>query len=180
MEDNHGRERGTTMEEKIEQKGITIKRIGGYLHRVVPIMDASGKVLSYALKPLMVEFRPRDLFQVIVGASILAIPVAFTEETWDLGEKLPLNNVLLLGILSLIFIACFVYFNFYRFNFKGNGFQYIKRVVTTYFMSLIVVGTLLTIIQKCPWGSDNILAIKRIIIVAFPASMSATISDILK
>lgn len=168
------------MEEKTEQKGISIKRIGGYLHRVVPIMDASGKVLSYALKPLMVEFRPRDLFQVIVGASILAIPVAFTEETWDLGEKLPLNNVLMLGGLSIVFIACFVFFNFYRFTFKDHRFEYIKRVFATYVVSLLVVGALLTIIQKCPWGVDNVLAFKRIIIVAFPASMSALISDVLK
>jgi hypothetical protein len=47
-------------------------------------------------------------------------------------------------------------------------------------VSLIVVGVLLTIIENCPWQTDYILAIKRIIIVAFPASMSATIADVLK
>jgi hypothetical protein len=45
---------------------------------------------------------------------------------------------------------------------------------------LLVVGLLLTIIQKCPWGTDNLLAVKRILIVAFPASMSAAVSDTLK
>ena len=64
----------------------SVKRIGGYLHRVVPIADSAGKVVNYALKPLMVEFHPRDLMQVIVGASILAVPVAMTEETWVLGS----------------------------------------------------------------------------------------------
>ena len=62
-----------------------VKRIGGYLHRVVPIKDATGKVLNYTLKPLMIEFRPRDVMQVIVGASLLSIPVCFTEEVWVLG-----------------------------------------------------------------------------------------------
>jgi len=38
----------------------------------------------------------------------------------------------------------------------------------------------LTLIEKCPWGVDNILALKRMIIVAFPSSMSAAISDTLK
>ena len=52
----------------------TIKRIGGYLNRVVPITDSAGKIVNYALKPLMVEFRLRDLMQVIVGASILSLP----------------------------------------------------------------------------------------------------------
>jgi len=158
----------------------TIKRIGGYLNRVVPITDSAGKVLSYALKPLMVEFRLRDLMQVIVGASILAVPVAMTEETWVLGAELPMQNVLMLSGLSLLFIAGFVYYNFYRFNFKGHRFEYIKRVAAIYLFSMLVVGLLLTIIQKCPWGVDNLLAVKRILIVAFPASMAAAVSDTLK
>jgi uncharacterized membrane protein len=118
--------------------------------------------------------------QVIVGASILAVPVAFTEETWTLGSQLPLRNVVGLSAVSMLFIALFVYFNFYRFNFKGHVFEYCKRVVAIYLVSLIVVGLILTIIRKCPWGSDNLLAIKRILIVAFPASMSAAVSDTLK
>lgn len=166
------------MEEKKPE--ATIKRIGGYLHRVVPIADSAGKVLNYALSPLMVEFHPRDLMQIIVGASILAVPVAFTEETWNLGTHLPLANVMVLSGLSILFIALFVYFNFYRFTFKGHVFQYLKRVVAIYVFSLLVVALLLTIIQKCPWGGDNVLALKRILIVAFPASMSAAVSDTLK
>ena len=128
----------------------------------------------------MVELKPRDIMQIIVGASILAIPVGFTEETWNLGERLPLNNILALAIISMVFIALFVYFNFYRFQLKGYVFDYIRRVVAIYALSLIVVGILLTLIEKCPWGVDNILALKRMIIVAFPSSMSAAISDTLK
>ena len=162
-----------------KQKPI-IKRIGGYLHRLTPIVDNTGKIISHTITPFMVEFRPRDLMQVIVGASVLAVPVAFTEETWKLGEELALKNVLLLGGISLLFIAMFVYFNFYRFHLKNHVFEYIKRVIATYFCSFILVGILLTIIQRCPWNTNSILAIKRIIIVAFPASMSASISDTIK
>lgn len=168
------------MEENITTKPTTIKRIGGYLHRVVPIADKSGEIISYALKPFMVEFKPRDAFQVIVGASILAIPVAFTEEAWTLGEKLPGENVALLSLLSLLFISAFAYFNIYRFHLRGNVFELIKRILSTYILSIMVVAIVLTIIQKCPWGVDNLLAIKRIIIISFPASMSATVSDTLK
>lgn len=157
-----------------------IRRIGGYLHRVIPIVDSAGKVVSYTLKPWMVEFRPRDLMQIIVGACILAVPVAFTEETWNLGKELPLRNILFLSGLSLVFIALFVYFNFYRFTMRGYIFEYCKRVLAVYLVSLLVVGVILTIIQKCPWGDDNWLSIKRILIVAFPASMSAAVSDTLK
>lgn len=168
------------MDEKFYTKPSKIERIGGYLHRIVPIADKSGEVISYALKPFMVEFKPRDAFQVIVGASILAIPVAFTEEAWTLGERLPVENIAVLGLLSILLIGFFVYFNFYRFHLKGHTLDCMKRVIGTYLLSTIVVSLILTIIQKCPWGADNILAIKRIIIVSFPASMSATVSDTLK
>ena len=157
-----------------------LKRIGGYLHWVVPVADATGKVISHVLKPVMVEFRPRDLMQVIVGASFLAIPVAFTEETWRLGEELPLFNVLILSALSLLFIGLFVYFNFYRYVFRNNAGEFAKRIAGIYFFSLLVVALLLTIIQRCPWGIDNLVALKRVLIVSFPASMSASISDTLK
>nr|WP_298922910.1 DUF2391 family protein [uncultured Allomuricauda sp.] len=156
------------------------KRIGGYLHKMVPITDASGKLLHYVTKPLMVELKPRDVMQIIIGSTILALPIAYTEEAWKLGEELPLLNVGFLSLLSLIFIALFVFFNFYRFNIKGYVFNYIKRVIATYLISILVVAVLLTIIQRCPWQDDFILAIKRIIIVSFPASMSATISDVIK
>ncbi len=168
------------MEDQSQNRHIKVRRIGGYLHRVIPILDKSGKTLSYALKPLMVEFKARDVLQVMVGSSILAIPLAFTEETWRLGEILPLMNVLFLSLLSIVLIAVFVYFNFYRSWLKGNVIQYVYRVFGTYFLALVVVGIILTVIQKCPWGLDNILAIKRILIIAFPASMSATVSDTLK
>ena len=163
-----------------DKQDSTVKRVGGYLHQVVPVFNSAGKAVNYVLKPVMVEFRPRDLMQVIVGASILAVPVAFTEETWNLGEKLPTANVMMLSGLSLIFIALFVFFNFYRFEFKGHILEYCKRVLAIYIFSLVVVGVLLTIMQKCPWGTDNLLAIKRILLVAFPASMSAALSDVIK
>ena len=163
-----------------QEKRTGIQRVGGYLHRVVPIADSAGNIINHALKPLMVEFRPRDLMQIIVGASILAVPVAFTEETWRLGETLPLRNVVVLSLVSLLFISLFVYFNFYRFAFKGHSIEYAKRVVSIYIFSLIVVGALLTVIQQAPWTSDSILALKRVLIVAFPASMSAAVSDAVK
>ena len=168
------------MEEKIEIKQSTIKRIGGYLHKVIPIADKSGKILSYALKPLMVEFKPRDIVQVVVGAALLAIPVALTEEAWDLGEALPLANVMYIALISILLVSVFVYLNFYKRILKNHISDFVKRVLGTYLISLVVVALILTTIQKCPWGTDNILALKRIIIVAFPAAMSGTLSDTIK
>ncbi|MBD3391617.1 MAG: DUF2391 family protein [Chitinivibrionales bacterium] len=175
----HGR-RGAEGMETEKRPASTIRRIGGYLHRVVPVFDSAGKAINYAITPLMVEFRPRDLMQVIVGASILAVPVAFTEETWRLGETLGFSRVLALSALSLLFIGAFVYFNFYRYMLKEHAVEYVKRSAAIYVFSLLVVGTILTIIGKCPWGADTALALKRVLIVAFPASMSAAVSDTMR
>ena len=168
------------MDQKVKIKETTIERIGGYLHRIVPIADKSGEIISYALKPLMLEFRARDIMQVVIGASLLAIPVSLTEEAWILGEILPTSNIILIAILSLLLISVFVYYNFYKVTLKGFVADFIKRIIGTYLISLLVVALILSIIQKCPWGLDNLLAIKRIIIVAFPAAMSGTLSDTIK
>ena len=164
----------------MEIKDTTIKRINGYLNRVVPIADKSGEIISYALKPLMLEFKPRDIMQVVIGSALLAIPVSLTEEAWNLGQTLPFTNVLIIAILSLVLISVFVYFNFYKVTLKGFVWEFIKRIVGTYFISLLVVAVILTLVDKCPWGVDNMLAVKRIIIVAFPAAMSGTLSDTIK
>lgn len=168
------------MEQKVEIKETSIKRIGGYLHRVVPIADKSGEIISYALKPLMLEFKPRDVMQVVIGSALLAIPVSLTEEAWNLGETLPISNVFMIASLSLVLISVFVYFNFYMVTLRGYVVDFSKRIIWTYIISLVVVAIILTLIDKCPWGIDNVLAIKRTIIVAFPAAMSGTLSDTIK
>ncbi len=50
-------------------------------------------------------------------------------------------------------------------------------MLLTFSASLFVAGLLLTLLDRCPWGTDDMLALKRIVIVAFPASMSAALSD---
>jgi len=165
-----------------ESAKVSVERIGrnGYLHRIIPIVDQAGVVVDRVVKPLMVEFRTKDLIQTVVGASILAIPAAYTEEAWNLGESLPLVNIAGIAFLSVFFIAIFVYYNFYR-NYLGDFLgQYIVRVLCTYLVAVGVVALLLTLVNQCPWGEDNLLALKRIIVVAFPASMSATVTDALK
>ncbi|MFH1501269.1 MAG: DUF2391 family protein [archaeon] len=154
-------------------------RIAGRLKEIVTVRDENGHVHKI-INSSMVEFYPRDLMQVIIGATILAIPVAFTEETWNLGESLPLLNVFGLLILSLIFISSFVYYNFYRYDFKEHKDEFIKRVFSIYIASFLVVTVILALIQRAPWNTDFILAFKRTAIVSFPASMSAAISDMIK
>jgi uncharacterized membrane protein len=128
----------------------------------------------------MVEFRLRDALQTVVGASILAIPAAYSEEAWNLGRDLPIFNIAVIASISLLFIAMIVYFIFYKSYIAEYRMQFFVRVFGTYVVSFTVVAILLTVIGQCPWGIDNVLALKRIVVVTFPASMSATVTDALK
>ena len=168
--------------ENITSKDVSFERLGrnGYLHRIIPIVDKSGNVVQRLVKPLEVEFRLRDAIQTVVGASILAIPSAYTEETCDLGSQLPAANIVGIAALSIFFISTFVYYNFYKSYFAQFKAQYFIRVIATYLISLLVVAMLLALVDKTPWGVDNVLAIKRIIVVGFPAAMSATVADAIK
>lgn len=161
---------------------VRVERLGrnGYLHRIIPIVDQAGNVVQRLVKPLEVEYRLRDVLQTVVGASILAIPAAYTEEAWNLGSQLPTANIIGIAVLSVFFIATFVYYNFYKSYFEQFKTQYFVRVIATYLISLLVVATLLALVDKTPWGVDNALAIKRIIVVGFPAAMSATVADAIK
>lgn len=136
------------------------------------------------VEPIKVNFDLHDLLQVIIGASILAVPVGFTEETWGLGETLPLFNIFLLMGLTLFFIAIFTFLHYHKEHMNANPkyhiFELLKRVFVTYIMSFIIVALLLWIIQVTPWASDSLLAFKRIVVVTFPSALGGAISDTIK
>ena len=155
----------------------SLVRVGGHLHKVTPIVDQAGRTVHHAVTPLMVEIKSADLIQILVGAAVLSVPVALTEEAWNLGDQLSTARIGLLGGVSLGLIAAFVYCNFYQHHLREHLGAYVIRVLLTFSASLLVAGLLLTLLDRCPWGTDLLLAVKRIVIVAFPASMSAALSD---
>ena len=164
------------MEELKNVKKFT-HRIDGQLYETFTISDDKGKELQHINVPLKVELKIRDILEVIVGASILAIPVAFTEEVWNMGEDLHWLNIIALSAISLLFLGSFIYYSSYRKRLELFRKEYYKRIFLTYFLSILVVGLLLLIVDKAPFFTDFDLALKRTIIGAFPASMSATVTD---
>ncbi|MFW5790468.1 MAG: DUF2391 family protein [Bacillota bacterium] len=160
-----------------KDRGFEIRKIGDQLHKVKILKDPKGNIIDHIITPLMVKSRPRDILQVIIGALILAIPVGMTEETWNLGEELPMLNVLILAGFGIIFVGLFVYLNFYKHILREFKLDFIKRIIMIYLTSLVVVGFFLLVINKLPITTDTPVAIKRLLIVTFPCSMSGTITD---
>ena len=132
-------------------------------------------------KEILKEFEKKDVIEVLVGASILAIPVGFTEETWPLGESLPIPNIFGILILSLAFISVFVYYQYHHKHYHPNHVkEFTKRVAFTYIGSFLVVAIMLTLIQQAPWSTEAVIALKRTVLVTFPASMIALVADMFK
>ena len=163
---------------KSPQGGVS--RIGPNLHRLTEFVDSSGKVIQRMVIPLRVEFQFRDVAEIIVGACVLAIPVSFTEEVWELGSNLPLLNAIAISLLSGVFVAIFVYVKFYLGSLREHVAKFMGRVVATYLITLVVAVVLLALLQKLPVVDDPATAVKRAFLVAFPGVFSATVVDSLK
>jgi uncharacterized membrane protein len=146
------------------------------------VKRSADKVATFQkhMEPANTKFGLKHVLQAIVGATLLAVPIGFTEETWRLGETLPLYNIIAILVISLFFIAIFVYRNFSK---NVPGFYWVdlvKRIVIIYILSFLIVALLLSVIQRAPWFVDSMLAFKRTVIVTFPSALSAAIAGNLK
>jgi uncharacterized membrane protein len=157
-----------------------IKRIDGRLHLIREVSDDSGNVEHRVVTPLGVEFGLLDLAEIVVGATVLAIPVAYTEEVWILGEEISNLNASMVFVVSLLFTAAFTYAVFYRDHFKGYGDEFFKRSLSGYLVTLTIAALILFLIDKLPLFDDPGVALRRMVLVAFPATFSATVVDSLK
>lgn len=122
-------------------------------------------------------FNLEDVSQVFVGSFVLAVPISFSEEAWSLSKTLPMANIALLFILSIVFLAFFAYEGVFQSDVQYRMPVYIARIVIAYSISMLVVALVLLALDKLPVLSDPVIAFKRLIIIAMPASMGAIVVD---
>jgi len=69
-----------------DQKGArsasVIERTDGELHSVNTFFDEAGNIIEHSVTPLMLEFQFKDFCQILVGAAVLSIPMAYIEHLW--------------------------------------------------------------------------------------------------
>ena len=118
-----------------------------------------------------------DIIQVVVGSSALTIPVAFSEESWKLSETLPMLNLIFIVLLSLMFINIYSFQGIFQGQIKNRLSHFILRTIIDYGITLIVVFIILIALNRMPIVEEPLIAIKRIIILSFPASMGGVIVD---
>lgn len=118
-----------------------------------------------------------DFVQVVVGSSALTIPVAFSEESWRLSETLPALNLFVILLLSLLFISIYSFQGIFQGQIKHRISHFVFRTIIDYGITFIVVFIILFALNRMPLFDEPFIALKRIIILAFPASMGGVIVD---
>jgi uncharacterized membrane protein len=126
---------------------------------------------------MKLSFNSEDASQVAIGAFALAVPVSFSEEAWKLGETLPLANLLLLFILSMVFLGFFAYESVFQGDIKYRYSVFLLRIAIAYTITAIIVALILFSLNKFPLLTDTLVAFKRLIVITMPASMGAIIVD---
>jgi uncharacterized membrane protein len=123
------------------------------------------------------KVRSADLAQMLVGALALAFPVAVTEEVWDLGSELSWPRIIMLQVGSILILGWYGSHAFHGGQIRKNLGDFITRLLIVYLMTVALSAMLLFLIDKWPITTDTGVAIRRTVIVAFPAVFSATIVD---
>jgi uncharacterized membrane protein len=91
-----------------QQAAARVERRDGRLHSIHEVRDKAGQIVSQLATPLKVELHGEDVAQIVAGACVMAIPIAFTEEVWTLGSTLSSGRIALVAIVSLLTLAFFV------------------------------------------------------------------------
>jgi len=154
-------------------------RVDGRLHLIHHLRDEAGNRITTVTGPLKVEFRLDDLGQLLAGACVMALPVALTEEVWDLGEKLSMGRTLIIMAVSILTLAGFIWGLFYGKRINEYIGHFFKRVISAYVVTFLVALLLLFLFDQAHLN-DLRVTLTRAVIVAFPASFAATVMDYLK
>ena len=121
------------------------------------------------------RFAKQDVAEIAVGACVMAFPVAVTEEVWNLGEELSMLRAALFALASLLFLALLI-FGLHHGPSPTDRKVFLQRVLSTYGLTLVISALLLFGVDRIDLAHP-LVGLKRVILVAFPASFAATVVD---
>jgi len=119
----------------------------------------------------------QDVVEIAIGSAALAFPVATTEEVWNLSSELSAVRIAAIALTSMIVVATFVFVVYKRTDGMPRGKDFRHRVMAVYLVTLFVCAGILLMLDRLPIFTDLSTAINRTVLVAFPASFSATVVD---
>ena len=119
----------------------------------------------------------RDVSEIVVGSCVLGFPVAVTGEVWDLSSALPWSSMVPIVLWSIVFLGAFVHYLHHRGGIRGQRLEFIGRVLLSYAITVACCAVILALVDKLDLFVDPSVALKRTLLVAFPACFAATVVD---
>jgi uncharacterized membrane protein len=123
------------------------------------------------------RFTLSDLAQIAVGACVMGFPVATAQEIWDLSVALTLRRTLLFAVASLLSLAALIFVLHGSDTGSTARGTHLRRVLSTYGLTIVISALLLFGVDRLDLFGHPLVALKRTILVAFPASFAATVVD---
>ncbi|MBI2542743.1 MAG: DUF2391 family protein [Candidatus Aenigmarchaeota archaeon] len=162
-------------------QGDIVKTPTGF-YRIKALVERGGRIVA-TFHPLHLKLEAKDVAQIFIGSIVLASPFMMTQEVWELGQQIPTLNAILIMLMTLFALSVLLYFTRYeKITSEGRIVirEFSKRLFVTYLIAFLTVSTLLTILGKAPWDVDTQVALKRVILIALPASLGGAAVDLLK
>ncbi len=133
-------------------------------------------------KVIPAEFNINDIAQQIVGAIILASPLAVTQEVWQLAMNLDAPRIAIIIGITLLFDVLLVYFTAYRKEKEKKIISIVPaRILSMVLISYITAATMLYVfgvigneVTTVDW------ALRLIIFVGLFANVGAGTADIIR
>ena len=153
----------------ITKRSRQVKKI----HLYIGAIDRGAKLN----RPSEPKFDWQDLAEVAIGSCIIAFPFAATEEAWNLGAEMSLGRLQIFATGSICLLAVSIYFFHRHEGHPVTHKAFLLRVIGTYGVAFLISGLMLLAIDRIDLFQDPLIALKRTIFVAFPASFAATTVD---
>lgn len=150
------------------------------------IIDAIQQKQDSILKKISTKlhiskFNASDIAQQIVGAMILSVPFAVTQEVWDLSQELDQTRLILIIFLTLLFDVLLIYFTKFQ-NVQTSDLKLVlARLVSLIFISYFTAGIILYlfgVIGTHVVHTEGI--IKLVVLTGLFANIGASTADVLK
>lgn len=130
------------------------------------------------------HFNQKDILRAFMGAMFLGFSVAFSGNLLNIAYNLPIEHIKYVITFTLILLTAEIYFIGYArvedTHKRKFGQFWLKRLIAFYLVSIIVSLMITYIFGIIYLVRSTEEYIKLIIIISGPASIGASISDLLK
>jgi uncharacterized membrane protein len=130
------------------------------------------------------HFSKKDILRAFLGSLFLAFNVSFSGNIVNISRNLPTFNIFLVIVFTIVILTSEIYFIGYNRveNKRERGFIqfWIKRILAFYIVAVLVAFMITYVFGLIYIVDDFTHYMNLIFIISGPASIGASISDLLK